>query len=183
MSDILVWIIDNLMFFISCAMVCVSAIMTQKAKHDLEKRKLELEIEDIYGHAYQELISEVRRNQHDFQNQLAAIYSMHLTATSLEDLVEKQKNYGNVLLEEHRYDRILTGCNNPILAGYLYYRCVAYEKKNIRVDYHIQVDKGDCRLSLHEVIEILGILLTNAYESYQAQRKESAVISLALAEN
>ncbi len=117
----------------------------------------------------------MRRKQHDFKNQLGAIYSMHLTANSLEDLVQKQSEYGKILLEECRYDKILVGCNNPILAGYLYYRCVAYEKNDVQIDYHIHVDGAECCLSLHEVIEILGILLTNAFESYCAESKEKYI--------
>lgn len=162
-------------FLISCVMVCFSAISAQRTKHELEKRKLELEMQEIYGNTYKELIAEVRRKQHDFKNQLGAIYSMHLTANSLEDLVEKQSEYGNILLEECRYDKILVGCNNPILAGYLYYRCVAYEKNDVRIDYQIHVDGAECCLSLHEVIEVLGILLTNAFESYRAESKEKYI--------
>ena len=169
-------------FLISCVMVCFSAISAQRTKHMLEKRKLELEMQEIYGNTYKELIAEVRRKQHDFKNQLGAIYSMHLTANSLEDLVEKQSEYGNVLLEECRYDKILVGCNNPILAGYLYYRCVAYEKNNVQVDYEIHVDGAECCLSLHEVIEVLGILLTNAFESYCAESK-AKYIGLVLQES
>lgn len=162
-------------FLISCVMVCFSAISAQRTKHMLEKRKLELEMQEIYGNTYKELISEVRRKQHDFKNQLGAIYSMHLTANSLEDLVQKQSEYGKILLEECRYDKILVGCNNPILAGYLYYRCVAYEKNDVQIDYHIHVDGAECCLSLHEVIEILGILLTNAFESYHDESEEKYI--------
>lgn len=163
------------LFLISCVMVCFSTVTAQKARHELEKRRLELEMQEIYGSTYKELIAEVRRKQHDFKNQLGAIYSMHLTAKSLEDLIEKQRRYGNVLLEQCRYDKILVGCNNPILAGYLYYRCVAYEKSHVQVEYQIHVDGAECCLSLHEVIEVLGILLTNAFESYQAESKEKYI--------
>lgn len=158
-------------YLISCIVVFVSSTRAQAARHELENRKLQFEMKEIYGEAYQDLIAEVRRKQHDFKNQLSAIYSMHVTANSLEDLVEKQSEYGKVLLEECRYDKILIGCNNPILAGYLYYKCVAYEKSDVKVDYQIHVDGAECCLPLHEVIEILGILLTNAFESYHAEAK------------
>lgn len=154
----------------------------QKAQFDLEKKTLELEMQEIYGETYKELIFEVRRKQHDFKNQLSAIYSMHLTATSLEDLICKQKRYGDVLVEECRYDKILTGCSNPILAGYLYYKCVSYEKDNVFTDYKIHIDTAECSLSLHEVIEILGILLTNAYESVMEKLYDQRKICLAVEE-
>lgn len=163
------------LFLVASVVTCVTTIKTQEARNELEKKQLELEMQEIYGDAYKNLISEVRRRQHDFVNQLGAIYSMHLTANSLEELVEEQQKYGNVLLEKSRYDKILTGCNNSILAGYLYYKCVAYEESNVQVDYQVHVDTAYCCLSLHEVIEILGILLTNAYENYSTDIEEKRI--------
>lgn len=162
-------------FLLTCIMASVVTIRTQEAKHELEKWKLELEMKEIYGDAYKELVLEVRRRQHDFRNQLGAIYSMHLTADSLDDLITKQSEYGAVLLEECRYDRILTGCNNPVLAGYLYYRCVTYEQSNVQVEYQIHVDEARCALTLHEMVETLGILLTNAFESIRPGDKERCI--------
>lgn len=163
----------SFLFLLACVFACVTAILAQEAKHELDKRKLELELGEIYGDTYTELIAEVRRRQHDFTNQLSAIYSMHVTANSLEELIEEQRKYGDILLEKSRYDKILTGCNNSILAGYLYYKCVAYEQSNVKVDYQIHVDSAECYMPLHEIIEVLGILLTNAFESYlvEAERK------------
>lgn len=159
----------------ACVVACISSIKVQGARHELEKKRLELEMQEIYGDAYKDLISEVRRKQHDFTNQLGAIYSMHLTAKTLEDLIKEQQKYGNVLLRSSQYDKILTGCNNSILAGYLYYKCVAYEKSNVHVDCQIHVDMAYCSLSLHEIIEILGILLTNAFENYKADIEEKRI--------
>jgi len=170
--------VDQIYYFVllvSCIIACISIIKTQNAKHELDKKKLELEMQEIYGDTYKELISEVRKRQHDFANQLGAIYSMHLTANSLEELIEEQQKYGNVLLEKNRYDKILTGCNNSILAGYLYYKCVAYEQSNVQVDYQVHVDMAYCSLSLHEIIEILGILLTNAYENYNKDTEDKRI--------
>lgn len=169
-------------FLVSCALVCISTIFAQTVKHELEKKQLEFEMQGIYGNTYKELIAEVRRNQHDFANQLGAIYSMHLTANTLEELVTKQREYGDVILKKSRYEKILTGCSNSILAGYLYYKCVSFERDNVQVDYQVHVSDAFCNLSLHEIIEILGILLTNAYENYNAPNIEKR-IDLCLQEN
>ncbi|MCI8894341.1 MAG: GHKL domain-containing protein [Lachnospiraceae bacterium] len=50
------------------------------------------------------------------------------------------------------------------------------------MDYHICVDHAECRLALHELIEILGILLTNAAESMD-DRKVEQVIDLTVLED
>ena len=112
--------ISYFLLFILMILIYFFWIQAQRMKIELEKKKLEMELQDTYGNAYKELISEMRRRQHDFMNQLGAIYSMHVTAESLEDLIQKQSGYGKILKEQCRYDKILTGCGNAILAGYLY---------------------------------------------------------------
>lgn len=174
--------ISYFLLFILMILIYFFWIQAQRMKIELEKKKLEMELQDTYGNAYKELISEMRRRQHDFMNQLGAIYSMHVTAESLEDLIQKQSRYGDILKEQCRYDKILTGCGNAILAGYLYNKCIGFEKSKIRVDYHICVDHAECRLALHELIEILGILLTNAAESMD-DRKVEQVIDLTVLED
>ena len=154
------------LFFLSCVIVCFATVENQKARHELEKKKLENEIQKVYDSTYRELILEVRKRQHDFKNQLTAIYSMHLNATSLEELVEQQKQYGDVLIHRSRYDSMLFGCENSVLVGYLYYRFITLEEENIQIDYRINVESASCRLPLYEIIEILGILTTNAAEYY-----------------
>ena len=156
---------------------------TQKTRLELEKKKLEMELQDVYGDAYKELMYEVRRKQHDFANQLGAIYSMHITAISLEDLVRKQSEYADILKKQCKYDKILTSCNNPILAGYLYYKCINLEKTNIDIDYSIHTDTAECCLPLHELIEVLGIFLANAKEEFERDEKEPKKIKLVVTES
>lgn len=154
-----------------------------QAKIEVEKKNLEMELHRVYGSVYVELSSAIRKRQHDFKNQLGAIYSMHITAKTLEELVAMQRQYGDKLLENCRYDSILTNCENPILAGYLYHRCLSCENKGIRVDYEIHVEQGECLFPLHELIESLGILIDNACENFEEFPEERPVLKLVLKEN
>lgn len=137
----------------------------EREKKEVEKKNLELEIQKVYGGAYEQLLNEVRIRQHDFKNQLSAIYSMHTVAGSMEELVAMQSEYGNRIAEECKFDPILTSCNNSILAGYIYYNCIAGEKKKIDITYKICLDQVNSSFSVHELIEILGIFFNNAYEN------------------
>lgn len=150
---------------------------------ELEKKKLELEMQRIYGDAYKELLDEVRKRQHDFKNQLTAIYSMHLVAETLDDLVEMQKEYCEKLEENIRYDQILTKCNEPILAGFLYYKCITCEKMGVKVDYTISVTSAECQIALHEIIEIIGIFMDNACEQVVELSCDSRTIELSVDDN
>lgn len=129
----------------------------QKTRFQLEKKEMEQKIQEVYRQSYEELLFEIRRRQHDYKNQLGAICSMHHTATDLNELVERQKDYIAILMKESRYDSILTRCNHPTLAGYLYNKCAGYEKEEIVVEYDIRIDQAVCCLPLHEMIEMLGI--------------------------
>lgn len=149
---------------------------------ELEKKELALKMQKIYGGAYQELLTEVRKRQHDFKNQLGAMYSMYLTASSLEELVRMQTDYGNRLLDKCKFDGILTGCNNNILSGYLYYKCIDCENRGIIVQCDIKVEKAEVIVPLHEMIEMIGILITNACESYDRLNDDSRIIKLVLKE-
>jgi len=89
---------------------------------------------------------------------------MHLKAKTLEELASMQKQYREELSNDCKFDSILTQCNNPVLAGFIYYRCVACQNENIKVDYNIHIGQATCCFALHEIIEILGILIDNACE-------------------
>lgn len=131
---------------------------------EIEKKNYELDLRRVYSRTYESLLKEVRRRQHDYKNQIAAIYGMHLTAKNLDELIDMQRSYGYILEKNRRFDSILTSCNNPILAGFLYHRCIDCERNNVMVDYDIQIDQVECSFALHELIEILGILIDNGYE-------------------
>lgn len=135
-----------------------------QAHAEINVKNHELELQKIYGGVYEDLLHEVRRKQHDYKNQLGAVLSMHMVAKSKDELIKMQREYMNSLQVNHKYDSILTCCNNTILAGYFYYRCLLCEESGVAVDYNIAVDQADCCFPLHEIIEILGILIDNACE-------------------
>lgn len=153
-----------------------------KTKVEVEKKNLEMDLHKMYGDTYLELTSNIRKRQHDFKNQLGAIYSTHLTAKTMEELIALQREYGDALLEDCRYDAILTNCEHPIMAGYLYQRCLNCENRGIRVEYEVKIERAECVCSLHELIEVLGILLDNAMESFAESRTKQRVIRLTMQE-
>lgn len=176
-------ILFYLLAFLVLIIVFIEIFREQQADYELEKKKLELELQKKYDGAYRELLNEVRLRQHDYKNQLTALYSMHLTATSFDELVHMQQSYGSLLSEKGMFDSILTGCNNSILAGYIYSICSNYEKEGIIIRPDIKVYGTECSRKISDIIEILGVLLNNAYESVSKQEKEGNCIKLVVLEN
>ncbi|MCM1495742.1 MAG: GHKL domain-containing protein [Bacteroides sp.] len=176
-------ILFYLLAFVVLVVVFVGIFREQQAGFELEKKELELNLQKQYDGAYRELLNEVRQRQHDYKNQLTALYSMHLTATSFEELVAMQQSYGNLLLEKGMFDSILTGCNNSILAGYIYSVCTSFEKEGIIIRPDVKVYGRECSRKISDIIEILGVLLNNAYESVSEQEREGNCIRLVVLEN
>lgn len=155
-------------YFICALLICVAVKMAldwNKDRYEIKQKNLELHMHELYGKAFEGMIENIRIRQHDFKNQLAAIYGMHLTAENFEDLVDSQKKYCDYLMEESRYDSILTKCNDKILAGFLYTKFNEWEKKGIDFQFNISLNNSKCKLATYELIEISGILIDNAAEA------------------
>lgn len=146
------------------AMFFVAVYRWQKSMYELERKEREMQITNLYNDVFAELIETTRRRQHDFHNQIAAVYSMHLTAKSFDELVAMQKEYCDNLVYENRYSKVLSCTNNSTLAGFIYTKFINAEKHGIEVDYKITYT-GNTPISVYDLIEIVGILMDNAIEA------------------
>lgn len=174
--------------YVVCILLCLIIIMVylyrlEYTRNEVRKKNYELELQTVYGAAYEKLIADVRRRQHDYKNQLSAIYSMHLTAKTLEELIAMQNEYIGKMQGISKFDAILVSCNNKILAGYLYQKCLDCENAKISIEYKVHIDQAECRFRLHEVIELLGILIDNACESVELLKNDSKRIKMLFVES
>ena len=136
----------------------------QKSMYKLNQHKRELQITNLYNGVFEEMINTMRNRQHDFNNQIDAIYSTHLTATSLEELIESQKKYCDNVLYENRFAKVLSCTKNSILAGFIYTKFIEAENRNIDVQYDIAYT-NICEIGIYDLVDIIGILLDNAIEA------------------
>lgn len=149
-------------FFLVVAIFVVVVNMNTVKK--LNQKQLELEINNKYMKTYEDLILEIRRKQHDYKNQLSALYSMHLVAKDDEQLAKLHKEYGEELEERDSFDSILYQCDNPVLCGYVYSKCMKAYREGVNIEPALSWSEGESTVPQHKVIEMLGILLDNAVE-------------------
>lgn len=171
-------VIENDVFaLISLLMVTVAVFLFrwQKSIFDIEQKEREIEIANLYNGVFKELVQNIRKKQHDFHNQIDAIYSLHLTATSLESLVKAQKEYCNQVMYENRYTRVLSCSNNSILSGFLYTKFLRAEELGIKVEYDI-IYEENANISIYTLIDILGVLIDNAIEAVNTQNVVKKII-------
>lgn len=140
-----------------------------RTKHSLEQKQLELRVSQQYEEVYKGLLVDMRRKQHDYKNQLTALYSMSGLNLEQEDMREAKKQYIERLDGRDSLDGLLLNCENPVLAGYVYTQCNEAKLKGITVSHKLIWSSRDYKIAMYEVIELLGILINNAIEYLEEQ--------------
>mgnify|MGYP000142443052 CR=1 len=131
----------------------------------IKEQENELKMYRLYIHPLEELVKEIRAKQHEFDNHLNAILNMHLTVDSYEGLVRQQSAYIREVRHEGMNQYLpLLRISDKVLAGFLYSKIVGMGEQ---ADTQIQVLNREIisRVSEHSLIEIVGVLVDNAYEA------------------
>lgn len=146
-------------------------------KHNLEQQKLQLKLSQQYGDIYEGLIAEMRRKQHDYKNQISALYSMNYISGD-SNKTARFDEYAAQLDKRDYLDKLLLNCENPILAGYLYTQCNEAELKDINMDVKLSWRESCTKMPVYEVVELLGILINNAVEYLETQETDDKKVSI-----
>lgn len=180
---------NHMIYIWYCIIVAVLGIVlllyldkVQRSEYDVKQKELELNINKTYGQLYEEIINEIRRKQHNFDNQLAAIYSSHKIVNTIEELAELQSTYCAAITDDNEYEYILTACNEPIIAGFLYYKCISCKEQKVTVDCTVHIDKWSANMLMYELIELLGIFIDNAVEKELENIFDDKMIDVSLNE-
>lgn len=148
--------------------VLVVLYQWQKSRYECKQHEKELEISNTYNNAVNELIAVIRKRQHEFHNQIDALYSMNMSVHNYDELVRLQREYSNKILKENEDSKILNFINSPILSGFVYSKVDKARELGIDVDYDILYEGKDEVISVYILVEIIGILMDNAIEAVMA---------------
>lgn len=135
----------------------------------LKRQEEELKIYKLYIHPLEELTKDIRARQHEFDNHMNAVLNMHVTIDNYDELVAAQSAYCKEIYEAKGVSTpALLRISDKILAGFLYSKILgapAYAKVEIQVlSQHIITS-----VSEHNLVEILGTLVDNAFEAATPQ--------------
>lgn len=147
----------------------------QKSTYELNRREQELQITNLYNGVFEEMIKTMRNKQHDFKNQIYAIYSSHLKAESMEELIEIQKKYCDNVLYQNRFSKVLSCTKNSILAGFIYTKFVEAENNGIEIQYEISYRDSN-EIVIYDLVDIVGILLDNAIEAVTSTEVSKKIV-------
>lgn len=131
----------------------------------IQNQEKELKMYQLYIQPMEELVKEIRARQHEFDNHINAILNMHLTVDNYEELVEKQSDYIHEIRRDSasRYLSLLR-ISDKVLAGFLYSKIVS-SPENVETDVEVRNWEIISKVSEHSMIEIVGVLVDNAYEA------------------
>ncbi len=148
--------------------------MWQKNQYKAKEQQIELQMHHMYEESFENLVSDIRSRQHDFENHINAVYSQHYTSTTLEELVEKQRKYCEVLREDNKYNKLLSA-GNSIITGFLYGKFLQAEERGITVKYKVKLGELECPVPIYKLVEIIGNLFDNAMEALEGNGCEKMI--------
>lgn len=151
----------------------------QKTRNDAERKKAQLEMNELYYDAYEDLIRSIREKQHDFKNHINAVAGMLYTSDDYVDVIAKQKKYFEEVLGEMEEVSLLTLVENPLLSGFLVRKIREAELKGIAVTRNCIWKSQELKVPEYKLVEMMGILFDNAVEAVE-KLKENRSIQVSL---
>ncbi|MCI9616728.1 MAG: GHKL domain-containing protein [Eubacterium sp.] len=138
----------------------------QRANYETEIKEKQIDSIRSCDESLQRLIQDTRKNQHDFHNHLLAIFGMHSSIDTYEELVKAQEEYCNKISDKNLFNKILYGITDPILAGFVYNKVCNMAEKGIKINFKVSVSSNKIEyVSIYDLNEIIGILIDNACEA------------------
>lgn len=152
-----------IIFLIFIAVLCLNAIL-YKAKY--QEKKSELDAYKTYSKVFEELITDIRIKQHEFDNHINALCNLHYVCTDYDELVKEQSKYAKDVVNDNKFNKLLTS-GNSVLSGFLYGRLRSIENMGIDVTYRLHVIELPAKVPAYIIIELIGNLLNNAVDALQ----------------
>ncbi len=148
-------------YLLLVGMLCI----WKREKDNLNYKKNELDVFQKYYLEEKQLYNDIRKKQHEFKNQLSAIYSTHYTCSTYEELVLAQRKYADWIIKDNQYSNLLLRCKPSVLAGFIYNQLECAKQQEIEVDYTINIiEIGDTDVE-YDYICVFGVLFDNAVDA------------------
>lgn len=140
----------------------------------IQKYKTEDKIRKQYYDGYAEVISQIRKSQHKFKNQMGVVLSLCETCHSYEELVESQKDYmGRLKQCELPNDAIVL--EEPAVVALIYDKLMEAYEENIEVESEFLCSLAKTKVSDIVWVDVLGVVLDNAIEAIRELGKPGKI--------
>lgn len=123
-----------------------------------------LNIYEKYLPVIDDLMMELRSKQHEFDNHIQAINMISVANTDYECIIKSMKKYIEDLDTNGEFNKLIK-LDNKIFAGFLYYKSIKAKEYGINFQINIKDYWFKTNLKDYELIEVVGNLIDNAFES------------------
>ena len=169
-NNYLVEIEPLVLLFVCIIFIFILSGQLNKYKVKAKEVETELKMQRLYADSFKGLIDNIRLRQHEFNNHISMMHSLHYKYKSYEELVGALESYGSSVIKENRFYKLLS-CGNSVIIGFLYGRFVEFDKKGIEISYQVSVQELEIGVPCYKIVEILGNLMNNAVEALLADKQ------------
>lgn len=146
-----------------------------KEKNNIFSKDKEVNDYKKFNNDEKYLIQEMRHKQHEYKNQINALFGTCYVYASEKQLIEYQTKYMNWINNNNKYTDLLFRCNSKVLCGFIFKKFKEIEDINILLDYDICVCEIKDSNVEYSIIQILGILIDNAIEALNSKEDNKKI--------
>ncbi len=161
--------VDTAREFILVLIIMVLCVITINAILSIYaiKNKEQAEKLKAYGdylYVINEMISEIRSKQHEFDNHIQAISMLPIICEDYEKLSKRIGEYTNSIVVDKTMTTLLK-LDKEIITALLYTKVKQAELENIKINLQIKTYSIQTNAKDYELVEVLGTLIDNAFEA------------------
>lgn len=156
----------------------LTIILLENAEMEKKRKTEELELYAQYTNVFKDALTVIKMKQHEFDNHINAIKCMQYVIEDREELIKEQQEYCESIIKENKFNKVLLLNVSPILLGYLYSKFTIASGEGIQIVYDICEIKDEERISMNDLIEVIGILFDNAVEELLSKDKRNMRVAL-----
>lgn len=168
-------IISMLILFIGIIFVNFDLLKKGLREEYMERQ---LQIYEKYLPIINQLIEELRKRQHEYDNHIQALKMVTVVNKDYESVIKSMSRYIVELEKKNDLGKLIK-LDNKVLAGFLYSKQKLAEEKGI--DFEIEINDYDFSTNLldYELVEVIGNLINNAFET----EVDDNIVKLILSKN
>jgi len=148
------------------------------AENENKHKTKELQLYEVYNHAFEESINAIQMRQHEFENHINAIKCMKYTIVEQDELLVAQDEYCEKILKENKINKLLNINLEPVIRGFLYSKILSASEMGILSRYNIENIDIKRYISIVDFVEVIGILFDNAVEALEHEDEKILIIKI-----
>lgn len=160
-------IISNMVVIEIIGLIFVNILFNISFYKNMHKkiiRNKNMEVKNAYNPLLDEIIQNIKANEHEYKNHIGMLFSMIQVSNSIPELKERAEKYIGNIQNTNILSKVLD-VESTIIKSVLYSKLVECDQLGISISYEIKTNLEDSLLDDTEITIILSNLLNNAIEA------------------